>query len=161
MARISEQVRHLVGLENLLLKARRRMRECERDEGRAGGPRALRYKDLIGRLGDEIHAADRGQLQEYLAYVEQDLIPRMAQRVEATKQEMVEAAKQIVDGKARLMEIRAEYTDALERSRSVRERLGLDPLRAVETHFGLGLHPPHADRNLRDAYDVVREYLKG
>ena len=158
---MSEQVRHLVGLENLLLKARRRHRECERDEGTANGPRTVRYRDLIRRLSDEIHAADRGQLEDYLAYVEQDLIQRIAQRVEETKREMVDAARQKVDGKTRLLELRTEYSDALARSRSVRERLGLDPFKPAEAHFGMGMHPPHADRHLREAFDLVREYLKG
>jgi hypothetical protein len=149
MARMSEQVRHLIGLENLLLKARRRHRECERDEGSSQGPRTRQYRSLIRRLGDEIHAADRRQLEDYLTYVEQDLIPRIAKRVERAKDEMVEAARQVVDGKHQLMEMRSEYSDALERSRSVRERLGLDPF------------PPHADRQLREAHDLVKEYLKG
>lgn len=161
MARISEPVRHLVGLENLLLKARRRHRECERDEGTPEGLRTVRYRDLIRRLSEEIHAADRCQLEEYLAYVEQDFIQRIARRVEETKQQMVDAARQIVEGKLRLLELRNEYTDALERSRSLRERLGLDPFKPAEVQFGLGLHPPHADRHLREAADLVREYLKG
>jgi len=161
MTRMSEQVRQLVGLENLLLKARRRHRECERDEGSANGPRTRRYRALIKRLSDEIHAADRGQLEDYLAYVEQDLIPRIAKRVEATKEEMIESARQLVEGKLKLQELRTEYSDSLDRSRSVRERLGLDPFKPAEAHFGLGVHPPHADRHLREACDIVREYLKG
>jgi len=161
MARMSEQVRHLIGLENLLLKARRRHRECERDEGSSQGPRTRQYRSLIRRLGDEIHAADRRQLEDYLTYVEQDLIARIAKRVERTKDEMVEAARQVVDGKHQLMELRTEYSDALERSRSVRERLGLDPFKPAEARFGLGPHPPHADRQVREAHDLVKEYLKG
>jgi len=158
---MSEQVRHLVGLENLLFKARRRHRECERDEGRPDGPRTSLYGQLIKRLSDEIHAADRAQLEDYLAYVEQDLIPRITQRVEGAKEGMVEAAKQVVDGKTQLLELRTEYSDALERSRSLRERLGLDPFLPAEARFGLGAHPPNADRRLRDAFDIVKEFLKG
>jgi len=161
MPRMSEQVRHLIGLENLLLKARRRHRECERDEGSSQGPRTRQYKLLIKRLSDEIHAADKGQLEDYLAYVEQDLIPRIAKRVEGTKIEMVAAARHVVDGKSQLMEHRSEYSDALERSRSVRERLGLDPFKPAEARFGLGPHPPNADMHVREAHDLVKEYLKG
>jgi len=160
MPKMSDQVRVLVGLENLLLKARRRYRESERDEGRSDGPRGSRYKSLIARISDEIHSADKTKLEEYLGYMEQSLLPRIGKRVEGTKDEMVEAAKQIVDGRANLHELRTEYTDALERIRSVRERLGLDPFKPLEAHFGLGAHPPNADRRLRDAHDLVKEYLK-
>ena len=73
---------------------------------------------------------------------------------------MVAAARHVVDGKHNLSELRHEYTDALDRSRQVRERLGLDPFRPLEVHFGLGAHAPHADRPERDAHDLVREYLK-
>jgi hypothetical protein len=66
-----------------------------------------------------------------------------------------------VDGKHQLMELRTEYSDALERSRSVRERLSLDPFKPAEARFGLGPHPPRADRQLREAHDLVKEYLKG
>lgn len=160
MSKMSEQVRQLVGLENLLVKARRRHRECEREEGAASGAKTRRYRSLIKRLSDEIHAADRSQLEDYLAYVESELIPRISRRVDATKDEMVEAARQMVDAKVHLHELRGEYQDALDRSRSVRERLGLDPFVAPEAHFGLGVHAPHADRHLREAHEVAREYLK-
>lgn len=160
MPKMSEQVRVLVGLENLLLKSRRRYRECEREEGRSDGPKGARYKTLIARISEEIHGADKAKLEEYLEYMEQVLLPRISNRVEASKDEMVEAAKQIVDGRTRLHELRTEYTDALERIRSVRERLALDPFKPVEAHFGLGAHPPNVDRRDRDAHDLVREYLK-
>jgi len=158
---MNEQVRHLIGLENLLAKARRRHRECERDEGSAQGPRARRYAELVTRIGEEIHQVDRGQLEEYLRYVEQDLVPRILQRVEGAKEKMVDAAKRVVAGKAHLLELRVEYSDALERSRSLRERLGQDPIMPLEARFGLGAHPPHADRTTREAHDLVKEYLKG
>jgi hypothetical protein len=158
---MSEQVRHLIGLENLLARARRRHRECERDEGRPDGQRARRYLDLVRRLGEEIHAADRAQLEDYLRYVEGDLIPRILHRVESAKEAMVEAATRVVAGRAHLLEMRTEYSDALERSRSVRERLGLDLIVPAEARFGLGAHPPHADRATREAHDLVREFLKG
>jgi hypothetical protein len=161
MARMSEQVRHLIGLENLLARARRRHRECERDEGGPDGTRGRRYAELVRRIDDEIHHADRVQLDEYLRYVEQDLIPRILQRVEHAKETMVEAAKRVVAGKAHLIELRTEYTDALERSRSVRERLGLDAIVPAEARFGLGPHPPHADRATREAHDLAKDYLKG
>jgi hypothetical protein len=157
---MSEQVRHLIGLENLLSRARRRQRECERDEG-AGGVRTRRFADVVRRLGEEIHAVDRAQLEDYLRYVETDLVPRILHRVEGAKEGMVEAAKQVVAGKAHLLDLRTEYSDALERSRSVRERLGLDPIVPAEARFGLGSHPPHADRPTREAYDLVKEFLKG
>jgi len=137
---MSEQVRHLIGLENLLAKARRRQRECERDEGSAQGPRTRRYAQLVSRLGEEIHQVDRGQLEEYLRYVEQDLVPRILQRVETAKEKMVDAAKHVVAG--------------------IRERLGQDPIMPLEARFGLGAHPPHADRATREAHDLVKEYLK-
>ena len=157
--KMSEQVRQLVGLENTLQKARRRHRECEREQG----PEHLqtaRYADLIGRLSEEIHGADQAQLQEYLGYIEGALLPRITQRVEATKEEMVEAATQIVDAKHHLMELRAEFTDALERVRSVRERLSLDPFQPIEAKFGLGTYPPNAERRVRDAHGLVKDYLK-
>ena len=156
---MSDAVRHLVGLENILVKARRRNRECEREEG-GNGPKARRYRALIKRLSDEIHSADRTQLEEYLAYVEDEFIPRIHQRVDETKAEMVAAARLAVDGKHNLSELRHEYTDALDRSRQVRERLGLDPFRPLEAHFGLGAHAPHADRRDREAHELVRGYLK-
>ena len=136
MSHISETVRHLVGLENLLTKARRRHRESEREEGSASD-KARRYRSLIKRLSDEIHGADQAQLQEYLAYVESQLIPRVY-----------------------LLELRHEYTDALERSRVVRERLNLDPFRPAEAHFGIGPLGPEADRHDREARDIVKDYLK-
>ena len=149
-----------MGLENLLVKARRRHRECEREEGSADGPRGARYRTLVARLGEEIHSADKSKLEEYLGYMESVLLPRISSRVESSKDEMVEAARQIVDGRARLHDLRTEYTDALDRIRSVRERLGLDPFRPADAHFGLGAHPPTSDRRERDAHDIVREYLK-
>ena len=57
MSRMSEKVRQLVGLENVLVKARRRFRECEREE--PGNPHTERYRDVIARISDEIHSADR------------------------------------------------------------------------------------------------------
>jgi len=160
MSRMSEQVRHLIGLENLLARARRRQRECERDEG-ADATRTRRFAEVVRRLGEEIHATDRTQLEEYLRYVEGDLIPRILHRVEGAKEGMVEGAKRVVAGRGHLMELRTEYSDALERSRSVRERLGLDPIVPAEARFGLGGHPPHSDRPTREAYDLVKEFLKG
>ncbi|HEX5138662.1 MAG TPA: hypothetical protein VFY93_16950 [Planctomycetota bacterium] len=157
---MSEQVRHLIGLENLLARARRRQRECERDEG-ADATRTRRFAEVVRRLGEEIHATDRTQLEDYLRYVEGDLIPRILHRVEGAKEGMVEAAKRVVAGKGHLTELRTEYSDALERSRSVRERLGLDPIVPAEARFGLGSHPPHSDRPTREAYDLVKEFLKG
>ena len=161
MPRMSEQVRHLIGLENLLARARKRQRECERDEGGPEGQRARRYVELVRRLGEEIHAADRTQLEAYLHYVEGDLVPRILHRVEHAKDAMVEAAMRVVAGKGHLAELRTEYSDALERSRSLRERLGLDPIVPAEARFGFGSHPPHADRATREAHDLVKEFLKG
>jgi len=157
--KMSEQVRQLVGLENTLQKARRRHRECERERG-ADHAWTARYAELIGRLSEEIHGTDQGQLQEYLTYIEDTLLPRITRRVESTKQEMVEAATQIVDAKHHLMELRAEFTDALERTRSVRERLALDPFLPIEAKFGFGTHPPNAERRVRDAHSLVKDYLK-
>jgi hypothetical protein len=156
---LSETVRHLVGLENLLTKARRRHRESEREEG-SGSDKARRYRALIKRLSDEIHGADQAQLQEYLAYVESQLIPRIARKVDKTKEQMVAAARKVVDGRVYLLELRHEYTDALERSRVVRERLNLDPFRPAEAHFGIGPLGPEADRHDREARDIVKDYLK-
>ena len=65
MTKMSEQVRHLVGLENTLQKARRRHRECERERG-SDDPRTQRYVGLIARLSEEIHSADKGQLESAL-----------------------------------------------------------------------------------------------
>lgn len=160
MLKMSDQVRLLVGLENLLRKARRRLRECEREEGQAGGPHGARYAELVGRLAEEIHSVDRRHLEEYLSYVESSLLPRLADRVERTKEQMVDAAKAIVDGKALLGELKGEHSDALERSRTLRERLGLPALRQVEAHFILGPPPPNVERRIRDAWDLVREYLR-
>ena len=56
---MSDQVRLFVGLENILLKARRRVRECEREEGGASGAASGRYRELVARLSNEIQAADR------------------------------------------------------------------------------------------------------
>ncbi len=158
-SKMSDQVRQLVGLENVLRKARRRRRECEREHGQGSAP-LRRYEDLIERVSGEIDAADRGQLQEYLGYLEQSLIPRISTRVETTKEDMVTAATRVVDGKTQLLELRAEYSDTLERCRVVRERLGLDPFRPVEAHFGLGVHAPNASRHAREAHNLVKEYLR-
>jgi hypothetical protein len=158
---MSEQVRHLIGIENLLTRARRRHRECERDEGGPDGQRGRRYAELVRRLGEEMHQADRAQLEDYLRYVEHDLVPRILHRVEQAKESMVDAAKRVVAGKAHLIELRTEYSDALERSRSVRERLGLDPIVPAEARFGLGSYPAHADRSTREAHDLAKDYLKG
>ncbi|MDH3590378.1 MAG: hypothetical protein OER88_00760, partial [Planctomycetota bacterium] len=152
---MSDQVRQLVALENVLRKARRRRRECEREIG-AQGDRTQRYGDLIDRIADEIDGADKGQLQEYLDYLEQSLIPRISGRVETTKEQMVEAATQVVDGKTQLSELRSEYTDTLERCRVVRERLGLDPFKPAEAHFGLGVHKPNATMHEREAHSLVK-----
>ena len=160
MSKMSDRVRHLVGLENLLLKARRRYRECEREFGGPDGPQAVRYRDLIERLSEEIHSTDREHLEEYLAYVEQTLVGRLVQKVEETKLQMLKAARRIVEQKSHLHELRTEYQDALERIRALRERLELDPFRPVEAKFGL-THPPRGtDRSVREAYDLVQEYLK-
>jgi hypothetical protein len=156
---MSEQVRHLVGLENTLLKARRRHHECEREEG-PGGEGTLRYARLVERLSEEIHSVDTQQLQDYLFYVENELLPRIARKTEQAKEDMVRAALHIVDGRHDLMELRRELTDALERVRSVRERLDMDPFRPPEAKFGLGPHPPNADRRIRDAHSLVKDFLK-
>lgn len=158
---MSDQVRLLVGLENILLKARRRTRECEREEGRGDGRLGARYRDLVQRISAEIHDADRTQLEEYLGYMEVSLLTRLAARVESTKEEMVRAARCVVDGKHHLQELRHEFTDTLDRIRSVRERLSLDPFRPTEVRFSLGTHAPNADRPAREAHDLVREFLKG
>ena len=160
MSRMSEQVRQLVGLENVLVKARRRYRECERESAGSDHPHAARYRDLIARIVDEFQAADKGRLTEYLEYLESDLLPRMSGRVEETLEGMVEAGLQIVDARHQLLELRAEYSDALDRIRAVRERLGRDPFKPLDVRFGLGTHPPHADRRLREAFSLVKEYLK-
>ncbi|MHC4958596.1 MAG: hypothetical protein ACYTGN_09475 [Planctomycetota bacterium] len=156
---MSEQVRHLVGLENTLLKARRRHHECEREQGPKGAA-TQRYARMVERLSEEIHGADRQQLEEYLFYVETDLLPRIARKAETTKTDMVQAALHIVDGRHDLMELRRELTDALERVRSVRERLDMDPFPKPEAKFGLGAHPPNADRRVRDAHSLVKDFLK-
>ena len=44
----------------------------------------------------------------------------------------------------------AHYNEALLRSP-----------RPAEARFGLGNHPPHSDRPTREAYDLVKEFLKG
>ena len=69
MSKMSDRVRQLVGLENILMKARRRHRECEREERRSDGTRAKRYAELIVRLTEEIHAADQSQLEHYLSKI--------------------------------------------------------------------------------------------
>jgi hypothetical protein len=160
MTHMSEHVRQLVGLENLLVKARSRHRECEREEQGAEHPRAAAYRLVIERISDQIHSADQSRLQEYLGYLESNLLPRMGKKVEETLQAMLEEAIKIVDDRHHLNELRAEYTDALDRIRSVRERLGRDPFRPLDVKFGLGTHPPHADRRVRDAFDLVKGYLR-
>lgn len=160
MSKMSDKVRQLVGLENILMKARRRHRECEREERQSNGPQTKRYSELIVRLSEEIHGADQRQLEEYLEYVEGTLLPRIGKHVEGAKQEMLEAAVQIVEGKAHLHELRSEFTDALERVRTVRERLALDPFKPVDVKFGLGAHPPNAERQVREAHNLVKEFLK-
>ena len=160
MARMSEQVRQLVGLENVLVKARRRFRECERESPGTEHPHAARYREVIERISDEIHSADPKRLTEYLEYLESDLLPRMGGRVEDTLENMVASALAVVDARHHLQELRHDYTDALDRIRVVRERLGRDPVRPVDIQFGLGTHPPHADRRLREAFDLVKGYLK-
>ena len=96
MPKMSDRVRHLVGLEKLLLKARRRHRECEREFGGADSLQASRYRDLVERISYEIHGTDRGDLEEYLAYVEQTLVGRLVEKVEETKVQMLKAARRIV-----------------------------------------------------------------
>ena len=160
MTNMSEQVRLLVGLENLLVKARRRYRECERESAGDEHPRAPQYRLVIERVSDEMRAADADCLKDYLAYLETALLPRMGTKVDETLNEMVEQATHIVDNRHRLNELRAEYTDALDRIRSVRERLGRDPFKPQNVKFGLGTHPPHADRRVRDAFDLVKGYLR-
>ena len=160
MPKMSEQVRRLVGLENLLSKARRRHRECRREEGGPDGPRTLRYADVVERLSDELHSTDKEQLEQYLSYLEETLLARVDRKVETIKAQMVGAALQLIDARADLNELRSEFTDALDRIRSLRERLGRDPFRPLETHFGLGVHPPNAERRLRDAHALVKEFLR-
>ncbi|MEM8883547.1 MAG: hypothetical protein AAGD14_05745 [Planctomycetota bacterium] len=157
---MSEQVRQLVGLENLLVKARRRFRECEREAAGAEHPRSEQYRAVIERISDQIHSADQGRLKEYLEYLERDLLPRMGTRVEETLDGMVESALEVVDGRHHVQELRHDYADALDRVRAVRERLGLDPFQPLDIRFGLGTHPPHADRRLREAFDLVKGYLR-
>lgn len=160
MSKMSPQVRWLVGLENLLRKAKRRLRECEREGGPAAPRRMARYEELVTRLTAEIHAVDRRHLEEYLAYVEESLLPRIARKADETKSEMLELAGRLVDAKQELNELRGEHTDALERVHSLREKLGLARFRPVEARFGLEPHHPHADRRTRDAHILVREFLK-
>jgi hypothetical protein len=160
MSKMSDQVRRLVGLENLLTKARLRHRECRREEGSPNGPRALQYAELVERLSEELHSTDRAQLEEYLAYLEETLLSRVDRKVEALKERMVNAALELVDARTGLNDLRSEFTDALDRIRSLRERLGRDPFRPLETHFGLGVHPPNAERRVRDAHALVKEFLR-
>jgi len=160
MPQMSEQVRQLVGLENLLVKARRRYRECEREAPGGEHPRAPQYRLVIRRIADEMRSADDALLKEYLTYLEGMLLPRMSRKVEETLDTMVEQATHIVDNRHALNEMRAEYTDALDRIRAVRERLGRDPFKPQTVKFGLGTHPPHADRRVRDAFDLVKGYLR-
>ena len=157
MTRMSEAVRQLDGLENLLGKARRRYRECERE---SLPERAEIYRLAIERISDEIHSADNERLAEYLTYMETDLLPRMGNRAGETLDAMVQAALQVVDGRHHLTELRSEYSDALDRIRVVRERLGQDPFKPVDIRFGPGMPPPHADRPLKDAYDLVKGHLR-
>jgi len=160
MPQMNEQVRLLVGLENLLVKARRRFRECEREEPGEQHPRAAQYRQVIERISDEMRGADAATFKAYLEYLESTLLPRMARKVDETLDTMVEQAARIVDERHHLNEMRAEYTDALDRIRTVRERLGRDPFKPQNVKFGLGTHPPHADRRLRDAFDLVKGYLR-
>ena len=160
MPQMSEQVRQLVGLENLLVKARRRFRECEREEPGEQHPRAAQYRMVIERIADEMRGADATTFKSYLEYLESTLLPRMGRKVEETLDAMVEQATHIVDDRHLLNEMRAEYTDALDRIRTVRERLGRDPFKPQNVKFGLGTHPPHADRRLREAFDLVKGYLR-
>ena len=160
MPKMSNRVRRLVGLENLLLKARRRHHECEREHGGPQSPQAGRYRTIVERISEEIHGTDREHLEEYLVYVENALLTRIAQKVEETKRKMLRAAKRIVEQKSQLNELRTAHIDALERVRSLRERLGRDPFRPVEARFGLTHPPPGTDRAAREAYDLVQEYLK-
>jgi len=160
MSKMSPQVRWLVGLENLLRKARRRLRECEREGGESMVRRAARYEELVSRVTGEIHAVELRHLEGYLAYVEESLLPRIVRKAEETKSEMLGLGERLVDGKAGLTELRGEYTDALERVRTLREKLGLDPFRPVEARFGLEPHHPQADRRTRDAHILVRDFLK-
>ena len=157
MSKMNEAVRQLVGLENLLGKARRRFRECERE---AMSERAEIYRLAIERISDEIHSADNERLSEYLAYLETDLLPRMGHRVNETLDGMVQAGVQVVEGRHHLNELRTEYSDALDRIRAVRERLGQDPFKPVDIRFGPGMPPPHADRQLKDAIDLVKGHLR-
>ncbi|MGQ0612524.1 MAG: hypothetical protein ACT4PV_02075 [Planctomycetaceae bacterium] len=156
MSKITPDVRYLVGLENLLRKARRRLRESERGEGGV----AARYEELIARLTHEMHTAEARHLQEYLQYVEETVIPRITRHAEEAKSGMLAAAGRIVDGKAALAELKGEYTDALDRVRAMREKLKLDPFPPTEARFGLEPHAAGTDRRLRDAHILVREFLK-
>ena len=160
MAQMNETVRQMVGLENLLVKARRRYRECEREAKGAEHQHAANFRMVIERISDEIHSADRARLQQYLEYLENNLLPRMGHKVEETLDAMVEEAVKIVDDRHHLQELRAEYSDALDRIRAVRERLGRDPFKPLEVKFGLGTHPPHAERRLREAFELVKGYLR-
>jgi hypothetical protein len=157
---MSEQVRQLVGLENVLVKARRRFRECERESPGEKHPFADRYREVIERLVDEFQRADTSRLTEYLEYLESDLLPRMSDRADELREGMVASALQIVDARHAMLDLRAEYSDALDRIRAVRERLGKDPFKPHDMKFGLGTHPPHADRRVREAFTLVKEYLK-
>ena len=157
MTKMSEAVRQLVGLENLLGKARRRYRECERE---ALPERAETYRVAIERISDEIHSADKERLTEYLEYLESDLLPRMGNRAGETLDEMVQAALQVVEGRHHLTELRGEYSDALDRIRAVRERLERDPFKPIDIRFGPGMPPPHADRHLKEAFDLVKGHLR-
>ncbi len=156
MSKITPEVRYLVGLENLLRKARRRLRESERGEGGV----TARYEELIARLTHEIHAAEARHLRDYLQYVEETVIPRIARHAEEAKAGMLAAAGRIVDGKAALSELKGEYTDALDRARAMREKLKLDPFPPADARFGLEPHASGTDRRLRDAHILVREFLK-
>ena len=160
MSKMSERVRRLVGLENLLLKARRRQHECEREGGPGAGERAGQYALVVSRINEEIHSVDRSDLEEYLSHVETSLVPRISRRVEDAKDEMMQAAAQVVDGRHHLQELRTEYTDALERIRTLRERLGRDPFKPLDVRWGLGTPPPNSDRRTRDAHSLVKDHLK-
>ncbi len=154
---LSDPVRRLVGLENVLRKARRRHHETEREK--APEARRKAYGKLVEQLREEIHSTDREQLEAYLDYLEGSLLARLGDRVEDTQQEMLAHARQIVDRRANLMELRREYTDGLDRSRTLRELLGLEAIQPMEVRFAPGAPVDRSDRRARDAYDIVKGYL--
>ncbi len=154
---LSDPVRRLVGLENLLRKARRRHHETEREK--ASEARQQAYAKLVEQLREEIHSTDRGQLEAYLEYLEGSLLARLADRVEDAQNEMQAHARQIVDRRADLLELRREYTDGLDRSRSLRELLELEAIQPLEVRFAPPAPVDGSDRRARDAHDIVKGYL--